>query len=142
MKLNEEMFDWLNANCRGDIVEAIQEIIDDKVHRNKLMRRHRRPKEVQTMIDEIVGFYMTFVTHHRGVIQESLEYSWSCMSKGTIEDYLDSIREERQVNLTDKQIEQIFRKHYGGSNFESVKLEFIKDLLRHAQYRDMRETYE
>lgn len=142
MKLNEEMFDWLNDNCRGDIVEAIQEIIDDKVHRNKLIRRHRRPKDVQAMIDEIVGFYMAFVTHHRGVIQESLEYSWSCMSKETIEEYLDIVRNERQVNLTDKEIEQIFRKHYGGGNFESVKLEFIKDLLRHAQYRDMRETYE
>ncbi len=142
MKLNEEMFDWLYDNGRGDIVEAVQEIIDDKVHRNKLIRRHRRPKDVQTMIDEIVGFYMTFVTHHRGVIQESLEYFWSCMSRGSIEDYLESVRDERQVNLTEQQIREIFRKHYGGGNFESVKLEFVKDLLRHAQYKDMRETNE
>ena len=27
-QLTEEMFDWLNANCRADIVEAIQSQTD------------------------------------------------------------------------------------------------------------------
>ena len=135
MKLNEEMFDWLNDNGRGDIVEAVQEIIDDKVMTKKLMRRHRRPASVQQMIDEIVNFYMQFVTAHHSEIRESLEYSWSCMSLGTIEDYLETVRERRPVKLTDLEIETIFRKHYGSGNFESVKLDFIKDILREAQYK-------
>lgn len=135
MKLTEEMFDWLNANGRADIVEAVQEIIDDKVVKAKLMRRHRRPKEVQKMIDEIVAFYMRYVTAFRNEIEESLEYSWSCMSKETIEDYLDTVRERRPIALTEKEIELVFRRHYGGGNFDALKLEFVQDLLREAEYK-------
>lgn len=130
-----EIFDWLNDNCRGDIVDFIQNIIDDKLKRPQLLKIARRPKDIQLMIDEIVDFYMRFVVAHQPEIREHLEYSWSCMSRGTIEDYLETVRERRPVNLTDQEIEQIFRKHYGGGKFEAVKLDFIKDLLREAQYK-------
>lgn len=135
MKLNQEMIDWLNDNGHDDIAEAIQEIIDDKVHREELIKIHRRSKKTQHMIDEIVDFYMRFVVAHQPEIRNHLEYSWSCMSQGTIEDYLETVRERRPVNLTEKEIEQVFKKYYGDSKFDVIKLEFIQELLRKAQYK-------
>jgi hypothetical protein len=46
--MNEEMFDWLNANCRGDIVEEIQELVDG--HRIQL----ERIKELEHGLIEIL----------------------------------------------------------------------------------------
>lgn len=130
-----EIFDWLNDNGRADIVDFVQDIIDDKLKRPQLLKIARRPSDIQRMIDEIVDFYMRFVVAHQPEIREHLEYSWGCMSRGTIEDYLETVRERRPVNLTDKEIEQVFRRHYGDGKFDAIKLEFIQDLLREAQYK-------
>lgn len=130
-----EIFDWLNDNGRADIVDFVQDIIDDKLKRPQLLKISRRPSDIQRMIDEIVDFYMRFVVAHQPEIREHLEYSWSCMSRGTIEDYLETVRERRPVNLTEREIEQVFRRHYGDGKFDAIKLEFIQDLLREAQYK-------
>jgi hypothetical protein len=46
-------------------------------------------------IQEIVDFYMQFVTGEHFSIRESLEYFWKCMNDYTIEDYLKTVRERK-----------------------------------------------
>ena len=58
--------------------------------------KHRKISEQQEKdIQEIVDYYMTFVTGEHYSIKEGLEYFWKCMSDYTIEDYLETVRERK-----------------------------------------------
>jgi hypothetical protein len=95
---------------------------------------NRRPKQLQKDIREIVDFYMLSVTDYHSEIRESLEYSWSCMSAGTIEDYLDLVRSRVNLDLNDQQIKAIFVRFYGeDAVFDDYKLDFLKEILRVAK---------
>ena len=60
------------------------------------MTKHRKMSEqMEKDIQEIVDFYMQFVTGEHFSIRESLEYSWKCMNDYTIEDYLKIVRERK-----------------------------------------------
>ena len=59
------------------------------------MKNRKFTKQQEKDIEEIVDFYMQYVTGEHDSIRESLEYSWKCMSDGTIEDYLEIVREEK-----------------------------------------------
>jgi hypothetical protein len=60
------------------------------------MKRHRKfSEQMEKDIQEIVDYYMQFVTSEHFSIRESLEYFWKCMSDGTIEDYLEIVRERK-----------------------------------------------
>ena len=60
------------------------------------MKKHRKMSEqMEKDIQEIVDFYMQFVTGEHFSIRESLEYSWKCMNDYTIEDYLKIVRERK-----------------------------------------------
>ena len=56
----------------------------------------RFPKENQEKVVEIVDFYMQYVTDEHYMIREMLEYAWNCMSKWTIDDYLETVRERKK----------------------------------------------
>lgn len=57
---------------------------------------HRQLSDQQKKdIQEIVDFYMQFVTGEHFSIRESLEYFWKSMSDYTIEDYLVVVRERK-----------------------------------------------
>ena len=94
---------------------------------------NRRPKELQKNIREIVDFYMQSVTDYRDEIREGMEYYWSCMSAGTIEDYLEVVRSRRDLSISDDEIRQVFRSFYGDGVFDDYKLEFIKAVLLKAK---------
>ena len=94
---------------------------------------NRRPKQLQKDIREIVDFYMLSVTDYHSEIRESLEYSWSCMSAGTIEDYLEIVRDRTELKISDDEIKQVFRSFYGDGVFDDYKLGFIKAVIRKAQ---------
>jgi hypothetical protein len=60
------------------------------------MKKHRKMSEqMEKDIQEIVDFYMQFVTGEHFSIRESLEYFWKCMNEYTIEDYLKTVRERK-----------------------------------------------
>lgn len=59
-------------------------------------RRGRKVSEqMQQDIEEIVEFYLRYVTDYRSEFAEHLEYFWKCMSDGSIEDYLEIVRERK-----------------------------------------------
>ena len=93
----------------------------------------RRPKQLQKDIREIVDFYMQSVTDYHSEIREGMEYYWSCMSAGTIEDYLEIVRSRRDLKISDEEIEQVFRGYYREGVFDDYKLEFIKAVLLKAK---------
>jgi hypothetical protein len=95
---------------------------------------NRRPKELQKNIREIVDFYMLSVTDYQDEIRDGMEYYWSCMSAGTIEDYLELVRSRRNLSISNAEIEQVFRSFYGEDGvFDEYKLEFIKAVLLKAK---------
>jgi hypothetical protein len=95
---------------------------------------NRRPKQLQKDIREIVDFYMLSVTDYQDEIRDGMEYYWSCMSAGTIEDYLELVRSRRNLSISDAEIEQVFRSFYGEDGvFDEYKLEFIKAVVRKAK---------
>jgi hypothetical protein len=94
---------------------------------------NRRPKQLQKDIREIVDFYMLSVTDYHSEIREMLEYAWSCMSAGTIEDYLELIKDRSELKISDDEIKQVFRNFYGDGVFDDYKLGFIKAVIRKAQ---------
>jgi hypothetical protein len=58
--------------------------------------KHRKISEQQEKdIQEIVEYYMQFVTGEYHSIRESIEYFWRCMSDYTIEDYLEIVRQRK-----------------------------------------------
>jgi hypothetical protein len=58
--------------------------------------KHRKISEQQEKdIQEIVDYYMQFVTGEYHSIRESVEYFWRCMSDYTIEDYLELVRQRK-----------------------------------------------
>jgi hypothetical protein len=58
--------------------------------------KHRKISEQQEKdIQEIVEYYMQFVTGEYHSIRESIEYYWQCMSDYTIEDYLEIVRQRK-----------------------------------------------
>ncbi len=58
--------------------------------------KHRKFTEQQEKnIKEIVDFYMQFVTKYQEEVEECYEYFWRCMSDGTIEDYLEIVRNRK-----------------------------------------------
>jgi len=58
------------------------------------MKKHRQfSEQMEKDIQEIVDFYMQYVTGEHRSIREGLEYYWKCMSDYTIEDYLEVARE-------------------------------------------------
>jgi hypothetical protein len=58
--------------------------------------KHRKISEQQEKdIQEIVEYYMQFVTGEYHSIRESIEYFWRCMSDYTIEDYLELVRQRK-----------------------------------------------
>lgn len=58
--------------------------------------KHRKFTEQQEEdMEEIVDFYMQYVTGEHSSIRECLEYFWRCMSDGTIEDYAEIVREKK-----------------------------------------------
>ena len=60
------------------------------------MKRNRKFTEQQEKdIQEIVDFYMQYVTDFHSEIEENIEYSWKCMSDGSIADYLEIVRERK-----------------------------------------------
>ena len=60
------------------------------------MKLNRKLSEQQEKdIKEIVDFYMQYVTDFHSEIEECMKYSWDCMSDGTIEDYLEIVRERK-----------------------------------------------
>ena len=59
------------------------------------MKHRKFTKQQEKNIEEIVDFYMQYVTDFHSEIRESLEYSWKCMSDGTIEDYLETVQERK-----------------------------------------------
>jgi hypothetical protein len=59
--------------------------------------KHRKISEQQEKdIQEIVDYYMQFVTGEYHSIRESIEYYWRCMSDYTIEDYLEIVRKRKE----------------------------------------------
>jgi hypothetical protein len=61
--------------------------------------KHRKISEQQEKdIQEIVEYYMQFVTGEYHSIRESIEYFWRCMSDYTIEDYLELVRQRKAQN--------------------------------------------
>jgi hypothetical protein len=59
--------------------------------------KHRKISEQQEKdIQEIVDYYMRFVTGEYHSIRESIEYYWQCMSDYTIEDYLEIVRKRKE----------------------------------------------
>jgi hypothetical protein len=61
--------------------------------------KHRKISEQQEKdIQEIVEYYMQFVTGEYHSIRESIEYYWQCMSDYTIEDYLEIVRQRKAQN--------------------------------------------
>jgi hypothetical protein len=61
--------------------------------------KHRKISEQQEKdIQEIVDYYMQFVTGEYHSIRESVEYFWRCMSDYTIEDYLELVRQRKAQN--------------------------------------------
>jgi hypothetical protein len=61
--------------------------------------KHRKISEQQEKdIEEIVEYYMQFVTGEYHSIRESVEYFWRCMSDYTIEDYLELVRQRKAQN--------------------------------------------
>jgi predicted DNA-binding protein len=61
--------------------------------------KHRKISEQQEKdIQEIVDYYMQFVTGEYHSIRESIEYYWQCMSDYTIEDYLEIVRQRKAQN--------------------------------------------
>ena len=94
---------------------------------------NRRPKELQKKIRMIVDFYMQSVTDYQDEIREGMEYYWSCMSAGTIEDYLELVQSRRNLSISDDEIRQVFRSFYGDGVFDDYKLEFIKAVLLKAK---------
>ena len=76
--------DWLHLEC----IRAILKKANGKKHR-------KMSKQMEKDIQEIVDFYMQFVTGEHFSIRESLEYFWKCMNDYTIEDYLKTVRERK-----------------------------------------------
>jgi hypothetical protein len=62
------------------------------------MKHIKLTEQQEKDIQEIVDFYMQFVTGEHFSIRESLEYFWKCMSDYTIEDYLIVVRERKAQN--------------------------------------------
>jgi predicted DNA-binding protein len=59
--------------------------------------KHRKISEQQEKdIQEIVDYYMRFVTGEYHSIRESIEYYWQCMSDYSIEDYLEIVRKRKE----------------------------------------------
>jgi hypothetical protein len=63
--------------------------------RHKKMKHRKMSEQMEKDIQEIVDFYMQFVTGEHFSIRESLEYFWKCMNDYTIEDYLKTVRERK-----------------------------------------------
>ena len=59
------------------------------------MKHRKMSEQMEKDIQEIVDFYMQFVTGEYHSIRESLEYFWKCMNDYTIEDYLQTVREQK-----------------------------------------------
>jgi hypothetical protein len=58
--------------------------------------KHRKISDQQEKdIQEIVDYYMQFVTGEYHSIRESIEYYWRCMSDYSIEDYLEIVRKRK-----------------------------------------------
>lgn len=59
--------------------------------------KHRKFTEQQEKdIEEIVEFYLRYVTDFKNEFAEHLEYFWRCMSDGSIEDYAEIVRERKK----------------------------------------------
>jgi len=56
----------------------------------------RVSKKTKEKIKEIVDFYMQYVTDYHSEIEGHLTYHWHCMSNGSIDDYLDIVRERKE----------------------------------------------
>ena len=52
-------------------------------------------EQMEKDVQEIVDFYMQFVTGEHHSIKEYLEYFWKCMNDYTIENYLQTVRERK-----------------------------------------------
>lgn len=63
--------------------------------REKITKHRNMSEQMEKDIQEIVDFYMQFVTGEHFSIRESLEYFWKCMNDYTIEDYLKTVRERK-----------------------------------------------
>jgi hypothetical protein len=60
------------------------------------MKRHRKLSEqMEKNIQEIVDFYMQFVTQYQEPVKDYYEYYWRCMSDGSIEDHLQTVRKRK-----------------------------------------------
>jgi hypothetical protein len=59
------------------------------------MKHRKISKQQEKDIQEIVEYYMQFVTGEYHSIRESIEYYWQCMSDYTIEDYLEIVRQRK-----------------------------------------------
>jgi hypothetical protein len=59
------------------------------------MKHRKFTKQQEKDMQEIVDFYMQYVTGEHYSIRESLEYFWKCMSDYTIEDYAEIVREKK-----------------------------------------------
>ena len=59
------------------------------------MKHRKFTKQQEKDIEEIVDFYMQFVTNYQEEVRECYEYFWKCMSDGTIEDYLETVQERK-----------------------------------------------
>jgi hypothetical protein len=60
------------------------------------MKKHRKMSEqMEKNIQEIVDFYMQFVTQYQEEVRDYYEYFWRCMSDGSIEDYLEIVRRRK-----------------------------------------------
>jgi hypothetical protein len=62
------------------------------------MKNRKISEQMEKDIQEIVDYYMQFVTGEYHTIKESMEYFWKCMSDYTIEDYLQTVRERKAKN--------------------------------------------
>jgi hypothetical protein len=59
------------------------------------MKHRKISKQQEKDVQEIVEYYMQFVTGEYHSIRESIEYYWQCMSDYTIEDYLEIVRQRK-----------------------------------------------
>ena len=59
------------------------------------MKHRKFTKQQEKDMKEIVDFYMQFVTNYQEEVRECYEYFWKCMSDGTIEDYVEIVRERK-----------------------------------------------
>lgn len=61
-----------------------------------------RKGEARELIPKIVDYYMNFVVGHEHEFREFLNYYWSCMSTGTLDDYGEMVDKAYNIDLANE----------------------------------------